>query len=67
MAMTSKSPSEAAPRVGRFNRFQTAVSGMRYVPTSVDGHFDAYAEPLPRPQRSLEDMERIPRVEIPRN
>jgi hypothetical protein len=67
MATPSKTKSPAAPRVGRFNRFQTAVSGVRYVPTSVDGHFDAYAEPLPRPQRSLQDMERIPRVEIPRN
>jgi hypothetical protein len=67
MPSTRKSPSEAAPRTGRFNRFQTAVNTVRYVPTAVDAHFDPYAQPLPRPQRSLEEMERIPRVEIPRN
>ncbi len=67
MASSTKPATSAAPRVGSFNRFQTAVNAVRYVPTSVDGHFDPYTEPLPRPQRSLEAMEQIPRIEIPRN
>ncbi len=67
MGPTRKPTSDAAPRVGRFNRFQTAINTVRYVPTAVDGHFDPYADPAPRPQRSLAAMEQIPRIEIPRN
>jgi hypothetical protein len=65
MASNGKSKPEAAPRVGRFNRFQTAINTVRYVPTADDGHFDPYAHAMPRPQRSLEEMERVARVEIP--
>ncbi|HXE30803.1 MAG TPA: hypothetical protein VN515_03265 [Terriglobales bacterium] len=54
------------PRRPLFNRFQTAVSGLTYVHTAVDSHFDPYAEP--RPQLSLTEaqMEKVERVEISR-
>ena len=52
------------PRAARYNRFQTSVAGMTYVPTAINAHFDPYAE-TPRPlQISRAEMETIPRLEV---
>lgn len=58
-------PQQPSPRGSRFNRFQTSVPGLTWVPTSMDAHFDPTLEPPPQPGRSTEQMERVDRVEIP--
>lgn len=52
------------PRTPRFNRFQTALSGMTFVHTAVDAHFDPYAEPAGAVKLSSAQMEQVARVEV---
>lgn len=58
-----KTPPIAA-RTSRFNRFQTAIAGLRYVPTAINAHFDPYHEPAQRPNRTLAAMEAVPRIAV---
>ena len=55
---------ELQPRTARFNRFQTSVSGLTYVSTVMNAHFDPYAEPAARPNLSRQQMETVARVEV---
>jgi len=57
----TQQPAERAPV---FNRFQTAISGIRFVKTAVDAHFDPYAETSRKSGRKLDNLESIPRVAI---
>ncbi|MGH9473869.1 MAG: hypothetical protein ACRD1M_14145 [Terriglobales bacterium] len=59
-----KRPQPPAPRVGAFNRFQTAVGGLGYVPTAMDAHFDPYADPVKPPARPLASLERVPTIVV---
>lgn len=59
-----RSQKPTAPRVGAFNRFQTAVGGVGYVPTAMDAHFDPYADPVQRPARPLASMEQVPAIAV---
>ncbi|MGH9480617.1 MAG: hypothetical protein ACRD1L_00865 [Terriglobales bacterium] len=52
------------PRGSRFNRFQTALTGLRYVQTATDAHFDPDREPPRRPQRSLAAMEAVAPIQV---
>lgn len=53
------------PRSPRFNRFQTAVGGLGFVPSANGARFDPYGEPPRELQRSKADMEQVERVAIP--
>jgi|GEM_PF-2681771 len=54
----------AAERTPEYNRFQTAVSGVRFVKTAVDAHFDPYAETARPAGRKLESLEDVPRIAV---
>jgi len=54
-----------SPRGPRFNRFQTATSGVTFVHTAVDAHFDPYAEKPAQINLSEPQMEQVARVEVP--
>ncbi len=61
----NKTPAGAvAPARTTFNPVQTFSYGP-YVRTVMDAHFDPYAEGLPRPDRTKEDMEAVARMVIP--
>ena len=49
---------------GQFDRFQTAVAGIGFVPTAIGNRFDPYHEPARKPSQSREQMERVERVDV---
>lgn len=51
-------------RPPRFDRFQTAVAGLGFVPSAIGARFDPYSEPALSPRRSLGEMERVERVPV---
>ena len=55
--------SPVTPR-GRFDRFQTAVAGFRFVPTVIGNRFDPYHEPARTPTQTRQQLEQVARVEI---
>ncbi|MGH9474700.1 MAG: hypothetical protein ACRD1C_00045 [Terriglobales bacterium] len=63
--MPRKNTTTLAPRPPQFDRFQTAVSGLGFVPSACGARFDPYGEPQRRPRRSAAEMERIERVSVP--
>jgi len=52
------------PRPPGYNRFQTSVSGMTFVHTAADAHFDPYAETARPLHISRTEMETVPRLEV---
>ncbi|HVB40754.1 MAG TPA: hypothetical protein VNE83_07615 [Terriglobales bacterium] len=52
------------PRAPRYNRFQTAVSGVAFVHTAIDSHFDPYTETARPLHISSAEMETVPRIEV---
>ena len=54
-----------SPRISRFNRFQTALSGVTFVHTAVDAHFDPYAEKPASINLTEPQMEQVQRIEVP--
>ncbi|MGH9393146.1 MAG: hypothetical protein ACRD1E_03185 [Terriglobales bacterium] len=62
--MGKKRSSKPRERGPKFNRFQTAVSGLGFVKTAVDAHFDAYAEHAATGPRTLAKLEAVARVTV---
>jgi hypothetical protein len=52
------------PARNAFDRFQTAVAGIRFVPTVIGNRFDPYQEPARKPSQSRQQLEQVARVEI---
>lgn len=49
---------------GRFDRFQTAVAGLRFVPTVIGNRFDPYREPARTPTQTRQQLEQVARIAI---
>ncbi|MGH9465844.1 MAG: hypothetical protein ACRD1Y_00680 [Terriglobales bacterium] len=56
--------SALAPRAPRFDRFQTAVGGLGFVPSAMGARFDPYTEPARAPQRTTVEMEQVTKIII---
>ncbi|MGH9486425.1 MAG: hypothetical protein ACRD04_02390 [Terriglobales bacterium] len=63
--MRKHKATQLSPRPAGFNRFQTAVTGLGFVPSAIGARFDPYSEPARHPQASREQMERVERVAVP--
>lgn len=62
--MLRKKNLQLPARPPRFDRFQTAVAGLGFVPSAIGARFDPYGEPTTTPRRSLSEMERVERVPV---